>query len=1011
MTYTNRTKRFFSLILCGFLCLPLLFGCAERDPDAPAANLSPIAEANTEMTVRSLIDPASEVRGVYIASVYNIDFPTKPDLSASALKKELDSILDNAAAAGLNTVFFQVRPACDALYKSELFPVSEALSSSGKLVMDPLAYIVEQAHKRNIFVHAWVNPLRVTTGSTAKPNTDVKNLPKNSPAAQHPEWTLPYADGRLYLDPGIPAVRDLIADGVREIVKNYDVDGVIFDDYFYPYPVTDASGATVAFKDDASYAAYGRGKNRADWRRDNVNQMVRACYEAIKDVSEDVLFGVAPFGIWKNDDGKNGGSATKGLQSYFSISCDPIAWAEGGYVDYLAPQIYWRFSTAVAPYDELVRWWNRALDGTGVEMLISHAAYQYDGWTEPQGEIAQQVQYARSELSYRGSIFYGYEEIRKNTASLTDELKKLYGERIIYTDPSPTGLKPAVASPADGSYINAASTYLIGSSSPDKPLYLNGKKLGRSRGGYFSAYVDLKQGKNTFTLEQDGMKVTHTIYRGTAPSTASNSVPTSETFAVIGVAPAKNVMADSGGSVTVSCKAPAGASVSAKLGGTTVKMKQTNSVKSANSGWALATYSAVIPLPKTGNDEIRELGEISVTAVSGNNTASAAGASVRVRGSNAYIPVQVLENHTELKLRQDSYYYDDFSVQSAGMTDRAVWQGNGFYLLRVGGYVYENSVKELEKTQSVPVGKLSGVRVYADGKNTYLDFGLDQNVPHNGTVNKGVFEFTLYNVDRNSVPKEITVEKNPLIESVTVAYPNKANCVRFMCKLYDAENFYGFDFAYTEKGAQAILINPRKIDFDAEKPLDGVRIVLDAGHGGDDIGARGPLMNTSASVCEKDLNLAVTLAAKTSLEKLGASVILTRAEDTTVSLTERMDFLCREMPDLSISIHHNSVDYSVDVRNIRGTLGLWWADSGVLLTRCVSDSVASALFRRELSPTQQKLALCRNPKFPSTLVEVGFMTSVEEYEFMLSGSGIARAADGIAEGVMQYFKEQQKWIQ
>ncbi|MBQ9921970.1 MAG: family 10 glycosylhydrolase, partial [Clostridia bacterium] len=103
--------------------------------------------------------------------------------------------------------------------------------------------------------------------------------------------------------------------GVREIVKNYDVDGVIFDDYFYPYPVTDASGATVAFKDDASYAAYGCGKNRADWRRDNVNQMVRACYEAIKDVSEDVLFGVAPFGIWKNDDGKNGGSATKGLQS------------------------------------------------------------------------------------------------------------------------------------------------------------------------------------------------------------------------------------------------------------------------------------------------------------------------------------------------------------------------------------------------------------------------------------------------------------------------------------------------------------------------------------------------------------------------------------------------------------------------------------------------------------------------------------------------------------------------
>ena len=1011
MIYRKPTKGILVRLMSVLLCLPLLYGCAERDPDAPSANLPPIGASAEEITVRSLIDPASEVRGVYIASVYNIDFPTKPDLSASALKKEIDAILDNAEAAGLNTVFFQVRPACDALYKSELFPVSEALSSSGKLVMDPLAYIVEQAHKRNIFVHAWVNPLRVTTGSEAKPNTDVSKLPKDSPAARHPEWTLPYADGRLYFDPGIPAVRDLIADGVREIVANYDVDGVIFDDYFYPYPVADSKGITVAFKDDASYAAYGGGKERAEWRRENVNLMVRACYEAVKDVSEDVLFGVAPFGIWKNDDGKNGGSATKGLQSYFSIHCDPITWANEGYVDYLAPQIYWRFTTEVAPYDELVRWWNRALDGTGVDLLISHAAYQYDGWTEPGGEIAQQVQYARSELCYRGSIFYGYEEIRKNTESLTDELKKLYDESVIYTDPSPTGLKPAVASPANGSYINAKSTYLIGSSSPDKPLYLNGEKIGRSRGGYFSAYVDLKQGANTFTLEQDGVKVTHTIYRGTAPAEkASAQADVRENFTVASLSPMQNIMADSGGSVSVSCKAPAGASVTAKVGDISVKMKQTNSVKASDSGWAMATYSAVLALPKTGNDEMRDLGTITVTAVSGQNSASATGAKVRVRGKDAYIPVQVTGDHTELKLRQDSYYYDDFSVQSAGMTDRAVWQGNGFYLLRVGGYVYESSVRELDAAQTLPIGKLSGVRIYADGDKTYIDFGLDQNVPHNGTVRNGCFELTLYNVDRASVPQTIPVESNPLIESVSVTYPNKANCVRFLCKLYDTENFYGFDFAYTDSGARTILHNPRKVDLSSSKPLDGIRIVLDAGHGGTDIGARGPLMNGEKSVCEKDLNLSVTLAARDALEQLGAAVILTRADDTTVSLTERMEFLCREMPDLSVSIHHNSVDYSVDVRTIRGTLGLWWADSGVLLTRCVSEAVADSMFRKELAPAQQKLALCRNPKFPSTLVEVGFMTSVEEYEFMLSGSGIRRAAEGIVDGVLAYFREQQKWI-
>jgi len=1003
--------RITALLLSILIAAALLCGCADYDPEAPAQNLTPHETEAAGVGVRALIDPASEVRGVYIASVYNIDFPSAPDLSASALKKELDAILDHAEAAGLNTIFFQVRPSCDALYKSKLFPVSDALSSSGKLTVDPLEYIVKAAHKRNLFVHAWVNPLRVSVGSAAKPNTNPADLPDGSPAKEHPEWTIPYADGRLYFDPGIPAVRRLIADGVREIVENYDVDGVIFDDYFYPYPVNDASGAAVGFDDLDSYRKYGGTMSRADWRRDNVNKMVKDVYDTIKDVSEDVLFGVAPFGIWQNDNGTNGGSATKGLQSYSSIYCDPIAWAEGGYVDYLAPQLYWRFTTSVAPYDELVRWWNRALDGTGVQLLISHAAYQYDGWESPQGEIAKQVQYARSELCYRGSIFYGYEEIRKNTASLTDELKDLYGEKIIYTDPSPTGLAPAVSSPPNGTYLNSANTYLIGSSSPDKPLTVNGEKVGRSRGGYFSAYVPLKQGENVFVLEQDGVRVTHTIYRGTPPSSGSSaSVQTTENFEILSVSPTKNVLADSGGSVTVSCKAPAGASVTAKLGDTSVKMKQTASVKNADSGWAIATYSAKISLPKTGNDEIAELGEILVTAESGEYAAAVRGASVRVRGKNAYIPVQVNADHTELKLGMDTYYYDDFSVQSAGMTDRAVWQGSGFYLLRVGGYVYEDSVTELDSSRTLPIGKLTHVTVRSDGKNTYIDCGVDQNVPHNGTVRGGNFELTLYNVDRSTVPKTITVEKNPLIESVTVTYPNKANCVRFLCKLYDTENFYGFDFAYTDGGAQAILPNPRTLDFSSAKPLDGMRIVLDAGHGGTDSGARGPLMNESASYAEKDLNLAVTLAARDALAELGATVILTREDDSTVALTDRADFLCETMPDLAVSIHHNSVDYSVDVRGVQGTLGLWWADSSVMLTRCVSSAVADALHREELSPKQQKLAMCRNPKFPSTLVEVGFMTSIEEYEFMLNG-GVERAAAGIAEGVLNYFREQAKWIQ
>ena len=1006
--FTYRTCAILLLLLM-ILSAVSLGGCKKDEETAISCALLPVESETDAPALMALIDPASEVRGVFIASVYNIDFPTKADLSAAALKKEIDSILDTMEEAGLNTVYFQVRPACDALYKSDIFPVSRALSTNGKLVMDPLSYMVEQAHRRNIFVHAWVNPLRVSTGSEAKPNVNVADLPDGSPVKEHPEWAVAYADGRLYLNPGIPEVRQLIADGVKEIVAGYDVDGVIFDDYFYPYPVTLSDGTVAIFNDDDSFAQYGGSMSRADWRRDNVNQMVKGCYDAVKSVSADVQFGVAPFGIWKNDDGKNGGSATRGMQSYFSIYCDPVAWAEGGYVDYLAPQIYWRFTTEVAPFAELTRWWNRVLDGTGVDLLVSHAAYNYDVWSSPEGEIAEQITFARSELTYRGSIFYGYDEIRRNAFSLRDELQEAYGSTIIYVDPSPTGETPSVSSPPSGTYVNASGTYLIGSSSPDKPLTLNGRKVSRTRGGYFSVYVDLAKGENTFVLEQDGVRYTHTVYGGTAPTSMRAPADTPmDKFSVTNVSPARDVLQNGGSTLKITCTAPAGSVVTAYLGNLSVRLKQTETKPSAKDKWMPASFAGQITLPTCSAEEIRAAGEVFVLAKSGQHEASAIGGSVRVKGADALIPVRVTKDHTELKLGLDSDYYGDFSVQSAGMTDYARWQGNGMYLLRVGGYVYEDSVEELPSDTDIPIGKLGAIGVNSDGDNTCISVSVDQNVPHNGTVRNGAFELTLYNVDVSTVPKEITVADNPLITDVRITYPNKANCVRLVCTLVDAKNFYGFDFEYENGGVRAVLPNPKDLSLDSDKPLTGIRIVLDAGHGGTDSGALGAQYTDRMSVHEKDLNLSVTLAVKGKLEELGAEVLLTREDDRTVPLSARASYLCDVSPDLSISIHQNSMDYSVDVTRVRGSLCLWWADSGVLLAECMSGAVADSLNRNERAPAQQKLMMCRNPKFPSVLIEVGFMTSVEEYEYMLNG-GITAAAEGITSGVIEYFAAQKQW--
>lgn len=279
-------------------------------------------------------------------------------------------------------------------------------------------------------MHAWVNPMRVTVGSATSPSTDVTKLAASNPARKNPGWVVAYADGRLYYDPGIPEVRKLIADGCAEIAANYNVDGIIFDDYFYPYPPS----ATTVFNDTQTFSKYGAAyQSLGDWRRDNVNKMVQACYRAIKDTNPDCQFGIAPFGIWQNDDGKNGGSATRGLSSYSAIFCDSLAWIKGGYIDYIAPQIYWQFSYEVARYDVLAQWWNEQVAGTGVDLLICHGVYRYDEWQNPEGEMTSQIAFARNLANYRGSIHYGYAAIKANSHGLADELKAAY-KTVVYYD-------------------------------------------------------------------------------------------------------------------------------------------------------------------------------------------------------------------------------------------------------------------------------------------------------------------------------------------------------------------------------------------------------------------------------------------------------------------------------------------------------------------------------------------------------------------------------------------------
>ena len=287
--------------------------------------------------------PKREFRGAWIQCV-NGQFQ---GLSKETMQKTLASQLDALQQAGINAIIFQIRAEADALYHSSYEPWSRFLTGvQGKNPgWDPLQWMIDECHQRNMELHAWINPYRAKTKGTAA-------LSPIHPYNKYPKQFVTYA-GQLYFDPALPENRKYICKIVRDIVNRYDIDAIHMDDYFYPYP-----NPGEDFPDNASFAQYGRGyANKADWRRDNVNILIKEIHETVRECKPWVKFGVSPFGIYRNQKSDPNGSATNGLQNYDDLYADVLMWVNNGWVDYNIPQVYWEIGHKAADYDTLVRWW------------------------------------------------------------------------------------------------------------------------------------------------------------------------------------------------------------------------------------------------------------------------------------------------------------------------------------------------------------------------------------------------------------------------------------------------------------------------------------------------------------------------------------------------------------------------------------------------------------------------------------------------------------------------------
>lgn len=370
--------------------------------------------------------PKPEMRAVWIATVDNIDWPERPTTDADEQKVSFIRLLDMHKRNGMNTVIVQIRPATDAFYPSPYEPWSQWLTGrQGQPPVpyyDPLEFMITETHKRGMEFHAWMNPYRAVF------NVQRSSIVPNHITRLHPNWFLTYGN-KKYFDPGNKEAQDYVTQVVKDVVSRYEVDAIHFDDYFYPYPIPGRE-----FPDAASYARYGMGMKRDDWRRSNVDSIIYKLHQAIKGTKPGCEFGISPFGVWRNADKDPNGSQTKaGPTNYDVLYADILLWLRNGWIDYVTPQLYWEIGHPLADYETLVNWWGRNTFGRKCYIGIGlYRAGSNAAWKD-KTQLPRQIEMIRNNPSLHGMAFYSSKSLEKNLNGWSDSLRINY-----FRVPAPT---------------------------------------------------------------------------------------------------------------------------------------------------------------------------------------------------------------------------------------------------------------------------------------------------------------------------------------------------------------------------------------------------------------------------------------------------------------------------------------------------------------------------------------------------------------------------------------------
>lgn len=392
-----------------FLFIPFSVSCVYAQHETPVPTKQPPQQP-----------PKRELRAVWIATVANIDWPSNKDLTADLQKAEFIRILDNLKKNGINCVIVQVRDAADAFYRKSREPWSEWLNGEQGVgpdpSYDPLEFFILEAHKRAMEIHAWVNPYRAVF------DTRHSSVEETHITRKNPGWFFTYGTTKLF-NPGIPGVRSYIVNVIMDIVRNYDIDGLHMDDYFYPYP---EKGQYIA--DGATFQDFPAGfTNLNDWRRNNVNLLIHTLHDSILAAKPYVKFGISPFGTWKDITQDPAGSHTHGMNSFFDLYADTRLWVQNGWVDYINPQIYFAPNSHAIPFDTLTRWWDK--NSFGRHLYIGFGAYKIGidkgSWRDP-ALISAEMDITRKYANVQGQVFFSAQSMLADRLGFADTLKNKY---------------------------------------------------------------------------------------------------------------------------------------------------------------------------------------------------------------------------------------------------------------------------------------------------------------------------------------------------------------------------------------------------------------------------------------------------------------------------------------------------------------------------------------------------------------------------------------------------------